>query len=352
MASSPPTSPRSPVVRVPVPQQSSAPAPPPLGLPSSSMRVLVTGGTGLVGSAIREVCAAELPGAHFVFLGSADADLLDRASTLAAFAAHRPTHVIHAAARVGGLFLNMRAPVELGRENMLMGDNVMEACRAHGCRLLSFLSTCIFPDATAYPIDEGMLHAGPPHSSNAPYAYAKRWLDTMTRSYRSEYGCGFTTVIPTNIYGPRDNYNYEDAHVIPALVHKAHAARAAGTPLTVSGSGAPLRQFIYARDLARLTLLALRAYDSAEPLILSVDAADEVSIRDVAEMVAEATGLGAGGLAWDHSKADGQFRKTASNAKLRAFLAATQPDFAFTPIREGIRETVEWFAANYDSARK
>ena len=118
------------------------------------------------------------------------------------------------------------------------------------------------------------------------------------------------------------------------------------------GSGAPLRQFIFARDLARLTLLALRAYDSAEPLILSVDAAEEVPIREVAQLIAQATGLEERALAWDASKADGQFRKTASNAKLRALLARVRPDFAFTSIREGIRETVDWFAANYETARK
>lgn len=184
-----------------------------------------------------------------------------------------------------------------------MNDNIMEACREHKVvKLVSCLSTCIFPDKTTYPIDETMIHDGAPHHSNEGYAYAKRMIDVLNRCYKEEYGCAYTSIIPTNVYGPHDNYNIEDGHVIPGLIHKCYKAMRDGTDFTIWGSGTPLRQFIYSGDLAALTVWTLRAYDSVEPIILSVDEADEVSIKDVALMVADAMGF-KGKVVFDTSKA-------------------------------------------------
>jgi GDP-L-fucose synthase len=173
--------------------------------------VLVTGGTGLVGKAIEHVVGLD-PSSQdetWFFASSKDADLRDRDSTRALFERVRPTHVIHLAAMVGGLFRNLRYKVEFYRENVLINDNVMECCREFNIvKLVSCLSTCIFPDKTTYPIDETMVHNGPPHTSNEGYAYAKRMIDVMNRCYRDEYGCNFTSIIPTNIYGAHDNYRF------------------------------------------------------------------------------------------------------------------------------------------------
>ena len=167
---------------------------------------MVTGGTGLYGSAIKTYVdqTASEQGATWVFLSSKDGDLRDRAQTEAIFERVKPTHVVHLAAMVGGLFANMAKKVEFYRENMLMNDNVMECCRIYEVeKLVSCLSTCIFPDKTSYPIDESMVHDGAPHSSNEGYAYAKRMIEVMNRCYAEEYGCKFTAVIPTNIYAAR-----------------------------------------------------------------------------------------------------------------------------------------------------
>jgi GDP-L-fucose synthase len=229
-----------------------------------------------------------------------------------------------------------------------MNDNVFEACRAFGVKkLVSCLSTCIFPDKTSYPIDESMIHAGPPHASNEGYAYAKRMIDVMNRCYHSEYGLSYTSVIPTNIYGPHDNFSIDDGHVIPGLIHKCYVAQRDGTDFVVWGSGAPLRQFIHSSDLARLLLWTLASYDSIEPIILSVGEEEEVSIRDCALAVAEAMSF-SGKVVFDTSKADGQFKKTASNAKLRRLL----PGYVFKDIKEGLAETALWFKQNFESARK
>jgi len=215
--------------------------------------ILVTGGSGLVGSAIKAF-VEENPNEDesYVFLSSRDGDLRSRSDCDAIFEKHKPKKVIHLAAKVGGLFANMKQKVEFYRENMIMNDNVMECCRIHKVdKLISYLSTCIFPDKTTFPIDETMLHDGPPHSSNEGYAYAKRMVDTMNRAYAEEYGCNFTSIIPTNIYGPRDNFSIENGHVIPGLIHKVYLAKKNDTPFTIWGSGKPLRQFMYSEDLAR-----------------------------------------------------------------------------------------------------
>lgn len=224
----------------------------------------------------------------------------------------------------------------------------MQECHKRGvAKLVSCLSTCIFPDATTYPIDETMIHNGPPHASNEGYAYAKRMVDVQNRMYAAQYGCAFTSVVPTNIFGKHDNFHLADSHVIPAMIHKCHLAMQQGTEFVVLGSGAPRRQFIFSKDLARLMLWTLRSYAEPDPIILSVGEEDEVSIGDVAAMVAEAMGY-KGAPKFDASAADGQFKKTASNAKLRTYL----PDFQFTPMRDALKETVDWFVANFEAARK
>lgn len=197
---------------------------------SQKITVLVTGGTGLVGKAIEKVIQEENnPNETWYFASSKDADLRNRESTVALFQRIQPTHVIHLAAMVGGLFRNLKYKVEFYRENVLINDNVMECCRDfHVVKLVSCLSTCIFPDKTTYPIDETMVHNGPPHCSNEGYAYAKRMIDVMNRCYKEEYGCNFTSIIPTNIYGPHDNYSIEDGHVIPGLIHKCYLAKKNG----------------------------------------------------------------------------------------------------------------------------
>jgi len=319
---------------------------------AGSAKVLVTGGTGLVGKAIEKVIAEDPEtskrGETWVFLSSKDGDMRDRAAVSAIFEKHKPTHIIHLAALVGGLFKNMKYKVEFWRDNVAINDNVLSLAKDHGVvKVVSCLSTCIFPDKTSYPIDETMIHNGPPHRSNEGYAYAKRMIDVVNRCYHEEYGCKFTSVIPTNVFGPHDNFSIEDGHVLPGLMHKVYLAKAKGEPFTVWGSGTPLRQFIFSEDLARLFVRTLREYESVEPLILSVGEEDEVDIKTASMTVVDAMAF-KGEVKFDTSKADGQYKKTACNDKLKALF----PDFKFTPFKEAVEITAKWFEENYETARK
>jgi GDP-L-fucose synthase len=271
----------------------------------------------------------------------------DAKETEALFEKYKPTHVIHLAAFVGGLFRNLKYNVEFFRYNMAMNENVLHYSHQFKVeKVVSCLSTCIFPDDTSYPIDETMVHSGPPHYSNTGYAYAKRMIDVQNRLYKSQYGCNFTSVIPTNIYGENDNYHLEDSHVIPGLIHKCYLAKKNNTPLEVWGTGKPLRQFIFSEDLARLFVWVLREYEEAEPIILSVDEDDEITIREVVENIVEAMDF-TGEVVFDETRPDGQYKKTASNAKLRKYL----PDYKFTAMKDGLAKSVKWFVENFETAR-
>jgi len=302
-----------------------------------------------VGKAIKTVTQNErLPNEQWVFLSSKDGDLTVLEQVEALFELHKPTHVIHLAALVGGLFKNMRQNLDMFRANMQINDNVLLCCHKYKVqKCVSCLSTCIFPDDTTYPIDETMVHKGPPHTSNSGYSYAKRMIDVLNTCYKQQHGCNFTSVIPCNVYGPHDNFNLEDSHVIPGLIHKVHIAKQKGEKLAIWGTGKPRRQFIYSLDLARLFLLVLREYDDCEPIILSVDEQDEVSISDAADMVVRHMNHTAG-VEYDTSYSDGQFKKTASTAKLRTLW----PDFKFTPMDKAVQETCRWFEDNFETARK
>ncbi|KAI0313578.1 GDP-L-fucose synthetase [Amylostereum chailletii] len=324
-------------------------------MPSETSKsvILVTGGTGLVGSAIQHIIESEPAGSRFgkregetwVFVSSKEGDLKDPAQTKALFEKYKPTHVIHLAALVGGLFKNMKYKLSFLRDNSLINDNVMHTSYESGVtKLISCLSTCVFPDKVAYPLDETKIHLGLPHESNFGYAHAKRMVDVANHAYKDQYGCNFTSAIPTNIFGPNDNFDLEDSHVIPGLIHKCYLAKKNGTPFVVSGTGKPLRQFIYSHDLAKLFIWQLREYDDVEPVILSVGEDEEVSIKAVADAIVKAVGF-EGQYSFDTTRADGQFRKPASNQKLIAAIGS----FEFTPFEDALRETVAWFLQNYET---
>jgi GDP-L-fucose synthase len=314
-----------------------------------SLTVLVTGGSGLVGTAIDRITKSEkYSHINIVSISSRVCDLRDIDQTYNLFKRESPSYVIHLAARVGGLFRNMKEKVEMLEDNIIINMNVLRMCHKFNVKkCVVCLSTCIFPNNIRYPIDESMLHNGPPHSSNDAYAYAKRMCEVQCRAYREQYGCNFVSVIPTNIYGPGDNYNLDDGHVIPALIHKCYLAKQHGVTFDIAGTGSPLRQFIYSDDLATLILWVLENYDDVEPIILSPPEESEVRIKDVAKYISKEfdyednmkiTGIGY----------DGQYKKTACNKKLEKLIG----EFRFTCIPEGIRKSVDWFIKNYDVARK
>jgi GDP-L-fucose synthase len=209
-------------------------------------------------------------------------------------------------------------------------------------KLVSYISTCVFPDVAIYPLSSSALHDGAPHPSNLGYAYAKRMLDIQSKVYRQEFGVNFLTLVPTNIYGPGDNWDINTGHVVPSLIHKIHQAKKSNEPLMVWGTGSPLREFIYSDDIARLTVFALDEYESEEPLILSNSI--EISIRNLVRNIAELMDF-KGDIEWDSSKPDGQARKPSNNSALRTL----NPHFVFTNISDGLQTTVDWFEHNYES---
>ena len=305
--------------------------------------ILVTGGSGLVGSAIQNIDEREY---NFIYLNKKQCNLLDFNNTFLVFNTIKPDYVIHLAAHVGGLFKNMSQKVKMLEDNVTINTNVLKCSHIHGVKkLVACLSTCIFPDVIEYPINETMINNGPPHHSNEGYAYAKRMLEIQCKCYNQEFGTQFFCIIPTNIYGPDDNFNLEDSHVIPGLVHKCFLAQEENKPFIVQGSGKPLRQFIYSRDVAKIIIELIKTYDSTESIIISPT--EEYSIGDVANLIG--TKFNCKELKFNPtSNNDGQYRKTADNSKLINLL----PDFKFTDLHTGITETVKWFKNNYPNIRQ
>lgn len=309
-------------------------------------KILITGGTGLIGKAIEEISSSY--NYKFVFVGSKDCDLSNYSQTYNLFEYLKPDYVIHLAACVGGLFKNMNYKVDMYEKNTIINHNVLKCAHIFECKkVVSCLSTCIFPDKTTYPINESMLHDGPPHHSNDAYAYAKRMLEVQSKAYQEQYDKNFICVIPTNIYGPFDNFSLEDGHVIPALIHRCYLNKKNNEKFIVRGTGKPLRQFIYSEDLAKLIMWSLIDYDEKSSIILSVNEKDETSIENVARIIARSYDY-ENNIVFDDSYSDGQYKKTADNQKLMNLIK----NFDFTKIEDGIKNNVDWFIKNYDSCRK
>ena len=305
-------------------------------------KILITGGTGMLGQAFENVHE----GHEIIKVGTSKWDLTRYDDALDMFETIRPTACIHLAARVGGVKANTDNMADFCTDNLSINTNVLRAAsQMDVTKVLSLLSTCIYPDNASYPLTEDQIHAGPPHISNFGYAYAKRMLDVQSRAYRQQYGNNFITAIPNNLFGPNDNYDLNNSHVIPAIMRKMHEAKINKKNVVLWGDGTPLREFTYSKDLADILLFLLAHYDEPEPI--NIGNTKEYSIKEVAEMIAEITEF-TGEIVWDISKPSGQYRKPSDGSKL-VELGWEQKNYK--DLRKSLTETYKWVILKYPNLR-
>jgi GDP-L-fucose synthase len=311
---------------------------------SKDETIFVAGHRGMVGSAIhgklREQGFSKLLGRT-----RAELDLLDRNAVRAFFEKERPSVVIDAAAKVGGILANNEQPVEFLLQNLTIQNNLIEAAADFGARKLLFLgSSCIYPKMAPQPIPESALLTGPLEPTNDAYAIAKIAGIKLCQSYAREYGKNFISGMPTNLYGPHDNYDLHNSHVLPAFIRKVHEAKKSGAKsITVWGSGTPRREFLHTTDLAEACVFLLENYD--EPDLVNIGCGEDVTIRELAETVCDVLGF-EGTLEFDTSKPDGTPRKLLDISKIKSLGWTPR-----IPLREGIADAYRWFCENYSEAR-
>jgi GDP-L-fucose synthase len=299
-------------------------------------RIYIAGHRGLVGSAIQRACEAR-GFAKLLLRDRAQLDLRDAQSVERFFAAERPEYVFLAAARVGGIHANDSRPADFIRDNLLIQTNVIDAAWRHGARKLLFLgSSCIYPKLAPQPLREEYLLTGALEPTNEWYAVAKLAGLKMCQAYRRQYGFDAITLLPTNLYGPGDNFDPETSHVLPALLRKIDAARAAGADrVTLWGSGTPRREFLYVDDLARACLFLMERYSDERPI--NVGCGEDLSISELAQLIAQCVGFH-GSFTLDRSRPDGTPRKLLDVSRLADMGWRPQVD-----LKTGIQLTFDWY---------
>ncbi|SRR5436309_4567514 len=302
-------------------------------------KIFVAGHRGMVGSAVMRRLQAD-GFKNLLIRDRSELDLMDESAVAKFFLKEKPTIVICAAAKVGGIQANNDYPVQFLLDNLRIQNNVIRSAYDSEVRKLLFLgSSCIYPKFAPQPIPETALLSGPLEPTNEAYAIAKIAGIKLCQAYCREYGANFISAMPTNLYGPNDNFDLETSHVLAALIRKAHEARMRNDQrLIVWGTGKPRREFLHVDDLASACLLLLEKYDS--PDIVNVGYGEDISIRELAELICEVLGFD-GELAWDTSKPDGTPRKLLDVSKLRAL--GWKPAIS---LRDGIARTYQWFRAN------
>ena len=302
------------------------------------MTILVAGGSGLVGSAI--VRELKRLNKDVIGISSKDVDLLDRSQTFEFINNLKPTAIIDSAAKVGGIGGNNSYPVEFLSQNLQIQSNLMDA--AHAAKVSKFVflgSSCIYPKDCAQPMKEEYLLTGALEQTNSAYAVAKIAGIELIKSYRKEYSYKWISVMPTNMYGPNDNFDLENGHVLPVLIRKfIEAKRSDSGKVTLWGSGTPLREFLHVDDLAKAIVLCMDKYDDSRQI--NIGSGQEVSIKDLADKISKAVGF-SGEISWDSSKPDGTMRKILDSSKIA--------DLGWKPLislDQGIASTVEWYLQN------
>ena len=299
------------------------------------MVVVVAGGTGLVGSAI--VRAYQNTGASVISLDRRVVDLVDRESTISFFKDTRPTMVVDAAARVGGIAANNSYPVEFLSDNLRIQTNVMEACNLADVEKFIFLgSSCIYPRDCAQPIKEEYLFSGQLEKTNSAYAIAKIAGIELVKSFRKEYGRQWVSLMPSNLYGPNDNFNLQNSHVIPALIRRfVEATERDISTVRLWGSGTARREFLHVDDLARAVIHIGSSYNSEDHL--NIGTGEDLSIKELAIFISELVGF-KGDIAWDTSMPDGTLKKVLDVSKVKRL--GWEPKIS---LREGLNSTISWY---------
>lgn len=300
-------------------------------------RVLLTGGSGFLGSHVHDLLRKT--GAQEIFIPrQADYDLTDQDAIQQVLSDSDPQVVIHLAAKAGGIGANRANPAEFFYDNLMMGVPLLHHAWKYGVEKFVAIGTvCSYPKFTPVPFKEEDLWKGYPEETNAPYGLAKKMLLVQSQAYRQQYGFNAVNLIPVNLYGPRDNFDLETSHVIPALIRKFLEAKEAGTgPVTLWGDGSPTREFLYAPDAAKGILLGGQYLDDSQPVNLG--SGSEIKIKDLAELIADLVGY-QGETVWDTSKPNGQPRRALDTSKAEELFCFK----AETDLREGIRQTIDWY---------
>ena len=320
------------------------------------MRICCTGGNGMVGQSIKDFISTYHNNNEehtFIFLNRSlqnehTVDLTDREAVLSYFEKHKFDYIIHLAADVGGLFKNLNGNTIIFSNNIKINENVLEACVKNGIqRGIFILSSCIFPaEPSKFPMNETMIHESAPHYSNEGYAYAKRMMHMQCQQYNKSLHTEFICLVPVNLYGPYDNFNPENSHLIPGLLHRFHNNKAMGEAMVAYGSGKPLRQMLYAADFAKIIYHSLFDKSIKRQTIICCND-EEFEIKDIVHHLTITMDINYDNVQWNTNMSDGCMKKTVDNSLCKELF----PDFEFTPFEIGIQKTYEWYINNLNNIR-
>lgn len=304
-------------------------------------KILVTGGTGMVGQAIKSISDPD----KFLFLGTKDVDLSNVSETKKFFRdiSGNIDGVIHLAAYVGGSQINKIKPYDFLNRNLIININTLEACLENNIKkVVSILSTCIYPELGPFPLSEDNLNSGEPHPTTLGYSYSKRMLEIQSRAIRKQYGLGYYCLVPNNLYGPYDNFHIDDGHVIPSIIRKIYEAKQKDEKCVLLGDGSPIREFTYSIDFASTIL---EFYKNPKHYLMNVGSTSFYKIFDVAKIICEEIGHDFSKIIWEGSKSNEQLQKICDYEKQKYL------KIKHTSLEEGLSITIKWFIENYPNIR-
>lgn len=312
------------------------------------MKVVVTGGSGLVGQALKTLIDLNNLD-NFTFFSSADYDLRNSIEVDTMFIKYQPDIIIHCASIVAGLYGNIDSNYTMLVDNLKINMNIVDSCKKYKVRrLINILSTCVFGNDLDYPLTSEQIHQKIPDTSNEGYSYSKRILSTASKLLTRCSDIEVVNLIPTNLYGKYDNFHLHNSHVIPGLIHKIHLAKENNSELIVKGDGGAIRQFVYADDFARIILFFVncKLQNKFNSVIVGPSVQDEISIKQLVNKLVHIFDF-SGKVIYNSNYSNGQLKKTVSNNELLQFI----PSFEFTTLEKGLTDTIDYFTTNYDNIR-